>query len=672
MPAFEDGLNRVAGHPRHPLKTGDADRGPGPAPQPVRAIRGPVADRRYRPDIDGLRAVAVGAVIAFHFGLGPFGGGFVGVDVFFVISGFLITTVLRDVGDGFPLARFAERRIRRIVPALLVVLAVAALWSTRQLPNDLKTIGLGLINATIFSSNIYFGRLAGDYFSAGILAEDPALHTWSLGVEAQFYAVIALLWMAGRRRPRAHVTLLGLLGAGSLAASFWAVRHAPNAAFYLTPFRLWEFLLGAAATLPPLPAEAGPGRWALGVALGLGMIGFAAIDFGPDTAFPGTAALLPCAGAALVLRGGATSRNPASRWLGASPLAWAGRLSYALYLWHWPLLVFATAARVTPLPLAARLGLLGPTLLLAWATHRLVERPVIARRLLASPQSLLATCGIGAACVIGVGLLVNLAGQNRLVLRSFPPAVMRLAAGQFDTVDVRCPATGARDIGCRFGTPGGEPRLVLWGNSFARMWLPALDRAASRAGMSGLAVTVSRCPPLLDVAFPSLPGCSVANRDALAFIAARPALKTVILGGDWSAWPADLPALARTVATLATLGRHVVLLLSPPAVPYRVPPTLARAALDDSPPPPLVALAEALRERAAERETIAAIAVSTDVTVVDPTPAFCDAWGCAVAADGRSLYYDNAHVTRFGAERASALFDAVMRRRAAQPAVATP
>lgn len=612
--------------------------------------------RGYRADLDGLRAVAVAGVILFHDGFGA-RGGYVGVDVFFVISGFLITSILRDDSrrGAFTLLGFAERRLRRLLPALAAVLLFCCAASTRLLPNDLKLIGLGLINASVFTSNIFFTPLAEDYFAAGALVLQPALHTWSLGVEAQFYVVVAALWAAGRRWSLSLPMVLAALGLASFAAALWCVAHRPDAAFYLLPFRFWEFMTGAAvaAGRPQRPTAAG-----LCAAVGLGMIGAAMLLFSPATPFPGAAALLPCIGAALVIAGG-RGRNPVSALLGARPLAAVGRLSYGLYLWHWPLLVFASYGRVGPLPVAERLLLLALTGLLAALSSRWIERPFIARRRLAARVPFLLACAGSVAAVAACGLVINLAGQNRVRLAALPADVRQFSDGQFDTVDGRCPVGSPDTASCRFGTPGQHPTVVLWGNSFARMWTPGLDAAARRHGVAGLDLLMAKCPPLVGEPFPTVRHCESFNRDALAFIAAQPGLTTVILGGNWTQWPTELPALRATIAALQAQGLTVAVILSPPTVPYPVPRTLALAALRHEPPPPLVAAAAARAERAPADAVIEAIPAERPVLAIDPLPAFCEGSSCKVQVDGRALYYDDAHVTATAAAWASAIFDPV-------------
>ncbi len=619
----------------------------------------PKADR-YRTDIDGLRAVAVGGVVLFHYGFAVPSGGFAGVDVFFTISGFLIATVLDgDLARGrFSFAGFYERRARRILPALLLVLLVCGLICTRHLPSDLKRIGLGLMNAAVFTSNIYFTSIADNYFAAGSLTIQPALHTWSLGVEAQFYLVFPALWLIGHRWPAWRAPGLAALGAVSLGLGAWGVAHWPEGAFYLLPGRLWEFFLGAALVLLPRPARTVGARSGT-AALGLALIGAGFAWLTPATPFPGIAALLPCCGTALVLQAGRMGANPVSAALGAPPLAWLGRRSYSLYLWHWPVLVLATYGRFDPPPLAERLGLMAAALLLAAATYALLERPIIARRRLGRPRALLAACGAGTLACILVGLAVNLAGLNRIRLATFPPAVLALADAQFDFNHRDC---GIADLGkpeCRFGTPDAEPSVMIWGNSFAGQWTRGLDASAKRFGAAGVSPWMSSCPPLVAVHIVLNSECDAFNADTLGFIAAHPNLKTVILAADWGSWVDQIPMLAATVDRLAALGRLVVVVRAPPLNDYNVPRVLALAAYDGSPPPSRLTEAQARARRAAQDAALDAVRVRHPFAVLDPMTVLCDGHTCAVEGAGRALYYDEQHIDRAGAVLASTLFDPV-------------
>ena len=301
---------------------------------------------RYRADIDGLRAIAVLPVVLFHFGFSTFAGGFVGVDVFFVISGFLITSlIVVEIDESrFSIVRFYERRIRRIFPALFLVIIVTSIASAIiLLPNDLKRYAKSVVAADWFFSNFEFWREAG-YFDVDA-HQKPLLHTWSLAVEEQFYLIFPpFLLLAARYLRRRYLLIIMPIFVLSLTFSIWAVYAKPSLAFYLTPSRMWEIMLGAWLAL--IPWEAGkrfipPSGYGLLTLLGIGMIAYGVFTFSANTPFPGAMALLPCGGAALVIFGGQNHPSMVSRLLATGPLVFVGKISYSLYLWHWPLIVLA-------------------------------------------------------------------------------------------------------------------------------------------------------------------------------------------------------------------------------------------------------------------------------------------------------------------------------------------
>lgn len=620
----------------------------------------------YRPDIDGLRAVAVSVVVLFHYGLAGLAGGFVGVDVFFVISGYLITAItVGELGRGsFSLAGFYERRIRRILPAFWLVLVATGLAGLfLVLPEDLRLLARSTMAAALFGSNLLFARLAADYFNADNLTLQPLLHTWSLAVEAQFYLVFPLVLMPLRGRRRATAGALAILAAASFAFGAWGAVHRPVSAFYLLPGRAWELLLGG------LLACAGPRLlrgWMADLAVAAGLAGIAAASLLYDAAtpFPGLPALLPCLGAALVLGGGAAGGRAAAL-LGARGPAWLGRISYSVYLWHWPVIVLARYGRGPDLPLATRLVLLAVTVALAGLTYRWVERPFIARRVLPRRRALLGAALAATLVGLGLGQGLDLTGRGLLPLTRLPPAAATLAAGAFDRLEGECPVPAteaALPYPCRFGAPATAPGIALWGNSYARMWIPALAQDAEAHGVAGLALIVSKCPPLLGLAVPAVPGCEAFNRDAAAFLATHPAIHTVVLGADWFLYDRDLPRLDATLAALAAAGKRVFVLLAPPQADYPVPRSLAMAALRHEPPPPPPDEARARAAQGVSTALIAAAAARHGATLIDPAPRFCDGTTCAVARDGHALFYDAGHITVFAARAIHGLFDPVVAR----------
>jgi len=296
----------------------------------------------YRADIDGLRAVAVLLVVACHIGIYRFRGGFIGVDVFFVISGYLISSVIFSeiAASQFSLLSFYERRIRRIVPALIVMLAGTSVLAYRYLlPVEMADFAKSLVAATFSQSNFYFWSQSG-YFDAPA-ALKPLLHTWSLAVEEQFYILFPLFLMAVRKLFPARLRFsIVVIAAFSFAASAFGAYRYPSSTFYLAPTRAWELLLGTILALKMFPEISGVIRRNIATLSGTGLILLAAVFFSATTPFPGLAALAPCLGAALIIAGGETGGSLVGRALSSKPAVFVGLISYSLYLWHWPIIVF--------------------------------------------------------------------------------------------------------------------------------------------------------------------------------------------------------------------------------------------------------------------------------------------------------------------------------------------
>lgn len=369
---------------------------------------------KYRREIDGLRAVAVLPVILFHAGFTVFSGGYVGVDVFFVISGFLITTILLgelEAGD-YSIARFYERRARRILPALFLVLACAsvAAWAI-MLPSQLDEFGRSLISVVLFVSNVFFWKES-DYFAPA--AElSPLLHTWSLAVEEQFYIVfpimLALVWRFGRR---SAFWLVAAMSVASLLMAQWASVAKPTANFFLIPTRAWE--LGAGSICAFLLHGRAPRPSAALSTLGLALVAVPIFVYDATTPFPSVWALAPVGGTALIILFGAAG-TPVGRLLSTAPFVGIGLISYSAYLWHQPLFAFARLSSTVAPSLQVMGGLALLTLVLAWASWRFVEQPF--RR---GPASLLPTRAqiFGASALAGVALAMvggyNVATDGRL------------------------------------------------------------------------------------------------------------------------------------------------------------------------------------------------------------------------------------------------------------------
>jgi peptidoglycan/LPS O-acetylase OafA/YrhL len=335
----------------------------------------------YRKEIDGLRAVAVVPVVLFHSGLPGFSGGYAGVDVFFVISGFLITALLlQDLQqDRFSIVKFYERRARRILPALTFVILITTLIAAFTLPPlRLAEYGASLIATVLFGANLYFWRTT-DYFATAA-EERPLLHMWSLAVEEQFYIIFPLLLLAlWRWRRGGSDAMLWAVFLGSAVLSFalsvFAAEWKPVANFYLPVTRAWELLAGCMVALalkgaPPRKAIYAPVLAGLGLVLVIGAL----ILIDETTPWPGPWTIVPVAGTALILLF-ARADCPTGRTLGWGPLVWIGLLSYSIYLWHQPLLAFARITTPAHPPLALMAALALATIPLAWISWRFVEQP---------------------------------------------------------------------------------------------------------------------------------------------------------------------------------------------------------------------------------------------------------------------------------------------------------
>ncbi|MEO0761148.1 MAG: acyltransferase, partial [Pseudomonadota bacterium] len=329
---------------------------------------------RYRADIDGLRSIAVLPVVAFHFGIAAAPGGFVGVDVFFVISGYLITSIIaRECAEGrFSLLDFYERRARRILPALFAMIAaVVVIGWFLFLPREFFDLAKSVGAATVFLANVLFYLSAG-YFDAASYTK-PLLHTWSLGIEEQFYIVIPLLFMALAWMGWKATAWIAAITVASLALSVATTEAMPQAAYYLLPWRAWELGLGALLALgvaPPLrTAAAREAAAAIGVVLILGAV----VLLDKSVPFPGWAALAPCLGAALLIHAGAGGTTRVGAVLASAVPVWIGKLSYSLYLWHWPVVVFFVYREMRMPTLVEAAVLFAVSLALAFASLKLVE-----------------------------------------------------------------------------------------------------------------------------------------------------------------------------------------------------------------------------------------------------------------------------------------------------------
>lgn len=505
--------------------------------------------RDYRPEIDALRAIAVVAVVAFHLFPALVPGGFVGVDVFFVISGYLIIrNLLTGLAAGaFTFAGFYLGRVRRLYPSYLTVIAAtsAAGWFVLT-PDQLERFAASLIASVAYASNFVFVAESG-YFDLGA-DQKPLLHTWSLSVEEQFYLVFPLAIALFRRRGWRPGTLLTALVVLSFAANVLLVGRAPSAVFFLSPFRMWEFALGGLLAAGAYPgARRGPLHPVLVVA-GLGAIGASIFTFSGDVPYPGWAALVPVLGSVLVI-GSARflAGHPLIRVLSFRPLVVVGLLSYALYLWHWPLLVLFRVVAEKSQPSALEGALLaGATLGLAAISTFWIEPPF--RRGVVSARATLGLAVAGSTLFAAVGLhgLVTEGAVYR-----FPLARVYAETRRGEVRERRLAESDQSDCGRFLQADGLEPAVldeicvaygsgdhvdyVLWGDSHVRNLGMALARQTDD---TFLVVRTLGCPPFVGVrrsdATESAATCSVEVQNAVLAALERLRPDSVALVARWS------------------------------------------------------------------------------------------------------------------------------------------
>ena len=686
-------------------------------PVEARRIAGRVArlehaGRDYRPDIDGLRAVAISLVIAYHALPKSLPGGFIGVDIFFVISGYLITRlVLAGLQAGtFTLAGFYQRRMRRIVPALLLVLsAVFAMGWFVLLPSEFRWLGRSILWCTPFLANVFFARVTG-YFDVGA-DYNLLLHLWSLGVEEQFYLAWPILLVLAVRYG-ATIRVLGAVIAASLAISVWGARYAPLVHFFLPGSRAWELAVGgmlAAWQLgpdhasAPRTASSDSERWWSGAQrnalAGLALIAAGAVLLSADNAFPGAWGAIPTVGATLLIGAGPCSWV-SRRILGSRPLVFVGRLSYSLYLWHWPLFAFARAIWGRELPPAAIAGVIAAAFAAASASYYLVEEPVRRGALgRAAVPALLAG-------LIGFTALGAATEDNRIAGRLSGAA---FSAWERAIQDWHITGEGSIERRGGFETISLRSRVadttLFIGDSHIQQYWPRIVYLVDTypdAARSVLFAAYAGCP--------ILPGMNSLRqpRDCDGFFtyateqALQPRVDTVVFGAFWELYllgeyrlerrqgvyssrdvlrvslrldsrgtQLALAQFERLLARLVSSGRRVFLILSNPTSPQFDPPSMIPPRVRLSPhAPPSFSADHDRRVDAAPYESyvaplmdrLRAIAARTGAQVLDPRSTLCAGMTCpAVGSDGTPLYIDSSHLrASFARERASFLDETLL------------
>jgi peptidoglycan/LPS O-acetylase OafA/YrhL len=652
--------------------------------------------RIYRPDIDGLRAIAIVSVIAYHAGIPGASGGFVGVDVFFVISGFLITALLFNeaaVSGRINLGAFYARRVRRLMPAGLLVVAVTLLLGAFFFPpasEEQRSLARSAIAFSYFSSNFYFFKATGGYFDAPSFSW-PLLHTWSLAVEEQYYLIWPLIMLLVFRLAKPLRTesvmrvrsawVLGVMLVASLILCISITHDHQNFAFFLLPARVWEFAIGGIVGLATTSCHAKLRRWGDGLALGgLVLIVYSVVTFEHGIPFPGSAAVLPVFGtAALIIGMSADEGGWVRRLLAARALVFIGLLSYSWYLWHWPLLSIYRIYNLGAQDVVANAVIVLIALLLAWLTYVWVENPIRVQR--PGPfRSVRPTLLVG-LCIV----LTTLAMGNSLKwwrqYQKDSGLYGPIASGVVDYSPYweRCLLGVSRQFGelpleeCMHGPDKKHPKVLLWGDSHADHVMAMLMEAFPDIAVYQL--TMAGCPPVVgyELQVPTITGNKVCPDFNLRVIREITELKKrglegVVISARWAMYLrhpsiaiseqqlnalSDPEELARarvemqarfdeTLSMLDRAGVRVLVLAPSPEMIY--PPrqciSLRRGSYCDVP--------RAINEKFLSDASLALEEVVNrhpNVKLAQLMDFFCDEQHCFAERDGKILAFDEHHIT---------------------------
>jgi len=630
------------------------------------------------------------SVVLYHFGVPALGGGFVGVDIFFVISGFLIGGILwRELSTTgqLSLTRFYTRRIRRLAPAFAVMalLTFGVGWAV-LLPFEFREFGKGLIAATLYLANIIFYRQSG-YFDTS--AEDKVfLHTWSLSVEEQFYIVLPLLLLVFARRQTVVPIALAGVFAASLIANIIVTPDNQTATFYLFQYRAWELLAGVLLAIYGRKSAMRSPYFAWVSWLGLCLVLASIMFITPARGFPGYQAIFPVAGAVMILLNGKHD-NLVNRLLSSPVPVAIGLISYSLYLWHWPVLVLSRYYRdgySGPLESSMWIGV---SVGLAWLSWRYVERPF--RRSAVLPTRVV----FSGAAVVSVTLVAMGAGvffTHGVPARFSAETRVHIAAtGDFLQDFSRCAVSRSGPLAgieiCPVGPRDKAPQVLIWGDSHLRAYYEGIAQIAREKEVPAIVIWHAGCPPLFGIekqetaATPTEDAaCTTANKTMRAAMSKLPSIRRVLLVGRW-AYYAQGSGIGRdfsnkitlsggsfdqaatdTIAELRAYFDQIYVLRQTPEIPQYdsrdISRRLAHGGLGQS------GISDALMS--VSRDDLQARSDAADapfralegdaLTFLDPWPFLCGATRCAAIRDGTGMYFDNNHITNSAARALRQVF----------------
>lgn len=648
----------------------------------------------YRKDIDGLRAIAVLSVLLFHAGFELFSGGYVGVDVFFVISGYLITTIIvREIEtEKFSIAAFYERRFRRILPALLVVVIVSFLFGLFLLhPKHLYDLAQSVVATGVFSSNILFYFETG-YFN-GPAEFKPLLHTWSLAVEEQYYIFFPLLMiLIAKKFERKYMQWLVWLTLASLMLCIIGTRIDASAAFYMIPARAWEFLVGGLLAINLLPKIKSAYICEVLSITGLLLVLFSVMNYSSVTVFPGVAAIVPALGTMLIIHSGLGANTFVSKILSLKPIVFIGLISYSLYLWHWPVVVYSKYVSIIepdPSQLALMISVMFVLSILTW---KFVEIPFRTKRIFEQRRPFFLALSSVSFAVIALGFFII--NMNGLQAR-YGHGQLALGDPEWqhwgECQDVKNKLDSKEEL-CDLGTGDSKESFILWGDSHARALASSVNESAKQHGHRGKIATQDACPPLLYVDRKGRLSCHEFNQVVMNYIVNSPNIKTVFLAARWALSATGMRyvkgtkgdivlvdlqtnrnlkwvnlslfeiGLRRTINQLKKLGKVVVLVNQVPEIKYDVEAANFISRLFDRKLDGLISPSVSEYSKRMEKTTSVFQSLVADVGVdmVYPSTYLCVDKYCKVSVDGVLLYRDAGHLSTFGSKYVSGAFDVML------------
>lgn len=611
-----------------------------------------MTSKQYRPDIDGLRAIAVLSVFINHLSASALPGGFIGVDIFFVISGFLITSqVHKEICEGnFSIKQFYKRRINRIAPVLMLVIVTTLLVGLIVLsPADLIRLGKSSAYAMVGLSNVFFWREYGSYF-AGNSAEAPLLHTWSLGVEEQFYLIwpllTLLLFKVGRRY---MLTILAILTVAAIAVSQAGVNVATSAAYYLLPTRFFELMIGGVLALLVVhvqPTTRLQSQFSLVAGFVL-IIGSLAL-ISKSSPFPGVTAVWPCIGAALLIWAG-SGRFTSSRLLLSRPMVFIGLISYSLYLWHWPIIAYLNYLNIAIGPIVGT-GVVVAAVGLSWLSWKFVETPM--RR---TGVSLTFSKVFAQRFVIPVVALVSIGGAAAYTKgfpQRFDPRVVELETALESKPNIL--RSGCHVPTALYDTPPSEkcrlgsekPTLdgILIGDSVANHFTGMLDVMAKAQSISLMDYTMDGCPPILGYDTgkePSYKEKCLKRNEAIYKNIKAAKYSRVVLAGNWPQGDLAGDQLMSSIEAVLETGAKVTLIVTNEEI-DRASTCVIRHVMYE-----INGNCEGVRRGPpAYFKKIAAR--FPQVHMVDPNLVICQSGKCSPMIQGKLIYRDNLHLNDIG------------------------